>query len=63
MSQTSDNSKLNRRRFIQTTAAGVGAAAIAGSITRAADERPPATAPAGKIDEKALIWRSRSPEM
>jgi len=58
-----DPHKLDRRRFIRTAAAGVGAAAIGGSITRAAGEKAPATAPECKVDPKDLIWRSRNPTM
>ena len=58
-----DRRRLDRRRFIQTAAAGVGAAAIGSSITRGADEPAPATAPQRKVDPKDLIWRSRNPAM
>ncbi len=63
MSQVPDNGKLNRRRFIQTTAAGVGVAAGVGSLSHAADEKPASGAPAVKVNEKDLIRRAEAPTM
>jgi len=58
-----DRRKLDRRRFIQTAAAGVGAAAIGGATTHGADGPVTTSAPEHKVDPKDLIWRSRNPAM
>lgn len=56
-----DPHTLDRRRFLKSTAAGLGAAAVAGSLTRA-DESPVADLPPD-VDPEKLIWRSKSPAM
>lgn len=55
---------IDRRRFLQTTAAGIGSAAVAASILKAAEDKKPGTAPAApKVDPKDLIWRTKVPTM
>ncbi|HOM51968.1 MAG TPA: aldo/keto reductase [Phycisphaerae bacterium] len=49
---------LDRRQFLKTTAAGIGAMAAA---AHAADPAPSSEKP--KVDPKDLIWRSKSPDM
>lgn len=51
-------SDMNRRAFLRTTAAGVGAAAVTSHL--AAESAPPASQPATDED---VIWRSKHPEM
>ncbi len=51
---------LDRRRFLRTTAAGLGAAAALACDAPASAQAPPA---ATRPDESRLIWRSRAPEM
>ncbi len=63
MSRTPDSGKLDRRRFIKATAAGVGAAAVVGAIAQSAEEKAPADAPAAKVDEKVLVRRTEVPGM
>ncbi|HSW47167.1 MAG TPA: aldo/keto reductase, partial [Phycisphaerae bacterium] len=60
--QKHGNDKLDRRRFLKTTAAGVGAAAVAGSIAQAA-EGPAASQPAARVSDKDPIWLSRKDGM
>ncbi len=54
-----NNHGLDRRAFLKTTAAGLGAAAVASSLASAED----APKAAVKVDPKDLIWRSKSPDM
>jgi uncharacterized protein len=60
-----DQSRIDRRRFLQGTAAGIGSAAVAASVLKAAEEKPktdaPATGPA--VDPSKLIWRNKVPTM
>ncbi len=60
-----DRSRMNRRRFLKNTAAGVGAAAVGGGamLEAAPTKDTPATAPAAKVDPAKLIWRSKKPTM
>ncbi|MBI4580359.1 MAG: aldo/keto reductase [Planctomycetes bacterium] len=53
-----NRSSLDRRQFLKTTAAGLGAAAAASSLAAA----EPAAGGA-KVDPKNLDWRSKSPDM
>jgi len=67
---SNDRNKLDRRRFIQTTAAGVTAAAIGGcnkhESKTPASTKPapaPATAPQREVDAEDLIRLSENPAM
>ncbi len=51
--------EIDRRDFLRTTAAGVGAAALGNKLAHAAEEQP-ATQPA---ESQEVIWRNRNPEM
>ena len=63
MSLLPENGQMDRRRFLQTTAAGVGAAAMAGPVAQSAEEKAPASQPATHASDKDLIWLSRHPDM
>lgn len=52
---------LNRRRFLQNTAAGIGAVSAAGALSHAAERQSAETQPA--VDPDQLIWRNRRPGM
>src|SRR5687767_7816332 len=58
-----DHSKLDRRFFLKTTAAGIGSAAIGAGLLHAEDKSDSATQPAVKVNEKDLIRRSEAPSM
>lgn len=51
-------SRIDRRGFLRTTAAGIGAAAMGGTVLGA-----DAAAAAPKVDPKDLIWRNKAPNM
>jgi predicted aldo/keto reductase-like oxidoreductase len=53
---------LDRRAFLKTTAAGIGAAAAAASIANGESAAAP-QAGGAKPDPAKLIWRSKSPDM
>ena len=56
--------RIDRRRFLKGTAAGIGSAAVSASVLKAAEEKKPETAPAKpRVDPKDLIWRSKAPTM
>ena len=63
MSLPPENGQMDRRRFLQTTVAGVGAAAMAGPVAQSAEEKAPASQPATQASDKDLIWLSRQPDM
>jgi predicted aldo/keto reductase-like oxidoreductase len=57
-----DSGQLDRRGFMKSTAAGIGAVALGPSMLNGEE----AARPAGivrEVDEKDLIWRSRDPRM
>ena len=59
-----DSGKMDRRHFLQRTAAGASAAAVGGSMLQAeSPKKPPTTAPETKVDPAKLIWRSKKPTM
>lgn len=55
---------MDRRRFLKSTAAGFGAAAVGRTMLNAAEQEQPTTSPAEiKVDPDKLIWKSRNPNM
>ena len=59
-----DRNAMDRRRFLKTTAAGLGTAAVGASALQAADKPDEGLlVPEPKVDPKDLIWRSKEPTM
>lgn len=58
------DNRIDRRRFLKDSAAGISAAAVGTSMLHAAESKPAAgLAPEARVDPKDLIWRSKTPTM